>query len=180
MGGGQSIDFMMDRLYGGRVFKVLNIIDDFNREAMAMNIDTSIGSLRLIRTLESLKQDGLMPKKIRVDNGPEFVSFNFVNWCQQNQIQINYIQPGKPVQNAYIERFNGSYRREVLDRYAFETLEQVRETTYQWMVHYNYERPHDALFDLSPNEFALKCGKPLLNETVLGFPHFNTNDYNNE
>jgi predicted dienelactone hydrolase len=107
-------------------------------------------------------------------------TFNFVNWCQQNQIQINYIQPGKPVQNAYIERFNGSYRREVLDRYAFETLEQVRETTYQWMVHYNYERPHDALFDLSPNEFALKCGKPLLNETVLGFPHFNTNDYNNE
>jgi putative transposase len=155
-----SIDFMMDRLYNGRAFKVLNIMDDFNREALAMEIDTGIGSLRLVRTLEGLKQDGLMPKEIRVDNGPEFLSVNFVTWCSANEIAVRYIQPGKPVQNTLIERFNGSYRREVLDRYAFEDLGQAREQTHQWMMHYNYERPHDSLQDMPPHEFALKYGKP--------------------
>jgi putative transposase len=181
-----SIDFMMDRLYNGRAFKVLNIIDDFNREALAMEIDTGIGSLRLIRTLESLKQDGLMPRQIRVDNGPEFLSLNFVTWCKANEIEITYIQPGKPVQNTLIERFNGSYRREVLDRYAFETLEQAREQTHKWMLHYNYERPHDGLMDLSPNEFVLKYGKLLpTHNSSRSLPHFNTttstnNNINNE
>lgn len=170
-----SIDFMSDRLYCGQTFKVLNIIDDFNREALAMEIDTGIGSLRLVRTLESLKQDGLMPQEIRVDNGPEFTSLNFVTWCKVNGIEIKYIQPGKPVQNTLIERFNGSFRREVLDRYSFETLEQARNKTHKWMLHYNYERPHDALQDLSPNEFVLKYGKLLPPHKLFkSLPHFNT------
>ncbi len=176
-----SIDFMMDRLYNGRAFKVLNIMDDFNREALAMEIDTGIGSLRLVRTLESLKQDGLLPKEIRVDNGPEFLSVNFVTWCNANEIVIRYIQPGKPVQNTLIERFNGSYRREVLDRYAFEDLGQAREQTHQWMMHYNYERPHDSLQDMPPHEFALKYGKPHEGQRQLanvqeGVSHIPTRD----
>jgi putative transposase len=150
---------MHDRLYCGRPFKVMNIIDDFHREALAMEIDTGIGSLRLVRVLESLRGDGLLPREIRVDNGPEFLSLNFTTWCGAHGIAIKYTQPGKPVQNALIERFNGSYRREVLDRYAFQTLEQARDKTHEWMMHYNYERPHDALQDLSPNEFVLKYGK---------------------
>lgn len=174
-----SIDFMMDRLYCGRPFKILNIIDDFNREALAMEIDTGIGSLRLIRTLQSLKEDGLLPKTIRVDNGPEFLSVNFVTWCTANHVAIQYIQPGKPVQNSLIERFNGSYRREVLDRYAFETLDEARAQTFRWMMHYNYDRPHDALQGLSPNEFALKYGKLWLNDkTAESLPHFNTKNNN--
>ncbi len=169
-----SIDFMMDRLYNSRTFKVLNIIDDFNREALAMEIDTGIGSLRLVRTLESLKQDGLLPMEIRVDNGPEFTSINFVTWCNANQIAIKYIQPGKPVQNTLIERFNGSFRREVLDRYAFETLQQAKEQTLKWMLHYNYERPHDSLQDLTPTEFVLKYGKLQPHNLNKSLPHSNT------
>lgn len=180
-----SIDFMMDRLYCGRNFKVLNIIDDFNREALAMEIETGIGSLYLIRTLESLKQDGLLPQQIRVDNGPEFTSINFVTWCKANQVHISYIQPGKPIQNTLIERFNGSYRREVLDKYAFETLQEVRSKTHQWMLHYNYERPHDSLQDLTPNEFVLKYGKPTNPQKPKAtFPTFqhdnNINNFENQ
>ena len=166
---------MMDRLLCSRPFKILNIIDDFSREALAMEIDTGIGSLRLVRTLQSLKEDGLLPKTIRVDNGPEFLSANFVNWCTANQVNIQYIQPGKPVQNSLIERFNGSYRREELDRYAFETLDEAREQTFKWMMHYNYDRPHDGLQGLAPNEFVLKYGKLWLNNNASeSLPYFNT------
>ena len=177
-----SIDFMHDRLYTGRPFKVLNIIDDFSREAMAMEIDTGIGSLRLVRVLQSLKEDGLIPQEIRVDNGPEFLSQNFITWCAAHNVTIKYIQPGKPVQNAIVERFNGSYRREVLDKYAFETLEQAREQTHKWMMHYNYERPHDGLQDLCPNEFALKYGKlphPQGHTEFSTFQHDNNSNNNN-
>lgn len=151
-----SIDFMMDRLYEGRPFKIMNILDDYNREALTMELDTSIGSLRVVRALESLKSDGLKPSIIRVDNGTEFTSMNFVNWCTDNEVTIQYIQPGKPVQNAFIERFNGSYRREVLDRYAFTTMQEARDITYEWMAHYNSERPHDSLGSLSPHEYHLQ------------------------
>jgi putative transposase len=177
-----SIDFMHDRLYNGRSFKILNIIDDYHREALAMEIDTGIGSLRLVRVLESLKQDGLKPQEIRIDNGPEFTSINFVAWCNANEVVLKYIQPGKPVQNALIERFNGTFRREVLDKYAFETLERVRHKTHQWMLHYNYERPHDSLQDLTPHEFALQYGKLLpahIKTLRTSLPHFNTNTHNN-
>ncbi len=174
---------MHDRLYTGRPFKVLNIIDDFSREALAMEIDTGIGSLRLVRVLQSLKEDRLIPQEIRVDNGPEFLSLNFVTWCCANNVAIKYIQPGKPVQNAIVERFNGSYRRVVLDKYAFETLDQAREQTHKWMMHYNYERPHDGLQDLCPNEFALKYGKlahPQGPAEFTTFQHDNNSNSSNQ
>jgi putative transposase len=114
-----SMDFMHDSLSYGKTFRVLNIIDDFNREALWNVVDVSIGSLRLIRELDRLIGYRGKPEAIRVDNGPEFTSANFQIWCKEKNIEIKYIQPGKPVQNSLIERFNRSYREEVLNAYLF-------------------------------------------------------------
>ena len=110
---------MHDSLSYGKTFRVLNIIDDFNREALWNVVDVSIGSLRLIRELDRLIAYRGKPEAIRVDNGPEFTSANFQIWCKEKNIEIKYIQPGKPVQNSLIERFNRSYREEVLNAYLF-------------------------------------------------------------
>jgi putative transposase len=148
-----SADFMSDALYAGNRFRAFTLIDDFNREAVAVEIDTSIRARRLIRIFEQLMQDRGLPNILRVDNGPEFVSGEFVAWAESVGMQIQYIQPGEPNQNAYIERFNRTYREEVLDLYLFSDLQEVRETTYWWKIDYNENRPHDALGDLTPAEY---------------------------
>lgn len=121
-----SMDFVSDVLTNGRRFRVLNIIDDFNREAIAMEIATSMPAERVINILEKVIWCSGKPESIRVDNGPEFIAELFKSWCSGNGIKIKYIQPGKPTQNSFIERFNGSYRRGVLDSYLFDNLNQVR------------------------------------------------------
>jgi putative transposase len=151
-----SADFMSDSLYYGNRFRTFNVIDDFNREAVAIEIDTSITAKRLIRVFERIKLYRALPEVLRVDNGPELISADFVAWAESNGMIIHYIQPGEPNQNAYIERFNRTYRNEVLDLYLFRDLEEVRETTYWWMIGYNEERPHDALADLTPAEYLVK------------------------
>jgi putative transposase len=148
-----SADFMSDALYEGKRFRTFNVIDDFNREALAIEIDTSITGKRLTRVFERLRESKGLPKEIRCDNGPEFLSGEFVNWTKENGMKIQYIQPGKPNQNAYIERFNRTYRDEVLNLYLFRNLEEVREQTYWWMIGYNEERPHDSLADMTPAEY---------------------------
>ncbi len=148
-----SMDFMSDSLADGRRFRTLNIIDDFNREVLAIEIDTGISSERVTRTLNYLSESRGLPKEIRVDNGPEFISNHFANWCLENKITIKYIQPGKPNQNAYIERFNRSYRAEILDAYLFYNLNDVRELTEQWIIGYNNNRPHESLNNLTPIDF---------------------------
>ena len=148
-----SADFMSDALYAGNRFRAFTLIDDFNREAVAVEIDTSIRTRRLIRIFEQLMQDRGLPNILRVDNGPEFISGEFVAWAESVGMQIQYIQPGEPNQNAYIERFNRTYREEVLDLYLFSDLQEVRETTYWWKIDYNENRPHDALGDLTPAEY---------------------------
>jgi putative transposase len=148
-----SADFMSDALYAGNRFRAFTLIDDFNREAVAVEIDTSIRARRLIRIFEQLMQDRGLPNILRVDNGPEFISGEFVAWAESVGMQIQYIQPGEPNQNAYIERFNRTYREEVLDLYLFSDLQEVRETTYWWKIDYNENRPHDALGDLTPAEY---------------------------
>jgi putative transposase len=145
-----SMDFMSDALLSGRKFRVLNLLDDFNREALAIEVDTSLRAERVIRVLEQIVRWRGKPQRIRVDNGPEFVSSKLGLWCEEHQINLQFIQPGKPSQNAYIERFNGSFRRDVLDAYLFETLAQVRILAEEWMEDYNYDRPHDALNGRSP------------------------------
>lgn len=147
-----SADFMSDTLYSGKRFRTFNVIDDFNREALQVEIDTSITGKRLIRVFERLKMDRGLPNILRVDNGPEFLSSEFVTWSEDNGMRIQYIQPGEPNQNAYIERFNRTYREELLNLFLFRNIAEVREATYWWMIEYNEQRPHDSLGDLTPAE----------------------------
>ena len=149
-----SADFMSDALYHGMRFRTFNVIDDYNREALAIEIDTSLRAARLIRVFERLKAERGLPDLLRVDNGPEFLSQELVDWCAANGILIRYIQPGKPNQNAFIERFNRTYRNEVLNLYLFRNLDEVREITSRWLVEYNEQRPHDALGGLPPCDYA--------------------------
>jgi putative transposase len=136
-----SADFMSDMLYRGKRFRTFNVIDDFNREVVHIEIDTSITGRRLIRVFERLRVERGLPDVVRVDNGPEFLSGEFAIWAEYAGMTIHYIQPGEPNQNAYIERFNRTYRNELLDLYLFHDLDEVRETTYWWMIEYNEQRP---------------------------------------
>ncbi len=158
----RSADVMSDVLYHGTRFRTFNVIDDHNREALAIEIDTSLRAPRVVRVLERLKEQRGVPDVIRVDNGPEFLSEAFTDWCRTNGVLIQYIQPGKPNQNAYIERFNRTYRNEVLNLYLFRSLNEVREITSRWIDEYNDLRPHDALGGLPPSVCATKSWKTLL------------------
>lgn len=145
-----SMDFMTDSLLAGRKFRTLNLMDDYNREALAIEVDTSLPAERVIRVLEQVTSWRGKPKRIRVDNGPEFISSALGLWCEEKGIALQFIQPGKPTQNAYIERFNGSFRRDVLDAYLFEDISQITALAEEWMEDYNNHRPHDALNGRSP------------------------------
>ncbi|MEM9301881.1 MAG: IS3 family transposase [Pseudomonadota bacterium] len=147
-----SADFMSDALYSGLRFRTFNVLDDFNREALRIEIDTSLPSLRLVRVFEQLKEERGLPDVLRTDNGPEFLGEAFVEWCKVNGVLIDYIEPGKPNQNAFIERFNRTYREEVLDTWLFRNLDEVREITWAWMLEYNEERDHDGLNGMTPAE----------------------------
>lgn len=155
-----SMDFMSDTLVNGRKFRTLNIIDDCNREVLAIEIDTSLSSRRVIRTLEQVIDWRGKPKVIRVDNGPEYTSKDFEWWCRDRQIAIQFIQPGRPMQNGFIERFNGSYRKEILDAYVFFELNEVRTLTMQWIEEYNTKRPHEGLGNATPREWLEKLKSP--------------------
>lgn len=160
---------MSDTLLDGRKFRLLNIIDDFNRESLAIEVDTSLPSVRVIRVLEKLIVARGKPKNIRCDNGPEFISHKLSEWCTQDdkQITLQFIQPGKPMQNGYIERKNGSLRRELLNAYLFHSLAEVRVMTEEWRIDYNTERPHKALGYLSPTKYAEQHNKSSENAPQL-------------
>jgi putative transposase len=151
-----SMDFMHDGLMGGKPFRSFNVIDDFNREVLNITIDTSLTSLRVIRELNKLIEWRGKPIKWRCDNGPEYVSQALEDWAVANKIQLTFIQKGKPHQNGYVERFNRTYREEILDNYAFENLSQARTMTNAWMWVYNNERPHSSLGYMTPRGFLLK------------------------
>lgn len=145
-----SIDFTSDALSSTRKFRSFNVIDDYNREVLFIESDYSLKSSRVIWVLNHLVNKFGKPVKIRMDNGPEFVANIAKEWSQMQAIEFKYIQPGKPTQNAYIERFNKTFRASVLDSYTFETIEQVREITADFIDDYNNHRPHDALNGLPP------------------------------
>lgn len=145
-----AVDFMSDTLYGGRRFRTLNVLDEGVREGLAIEIDSSLPAERVIRVLEQVVTWRGRPQAIRLDNGPELIAERFMSWCAERGIELRYIQPGKPDQNAFIERFNRTYRTEVLNAYVFESLDQIREISAEWVQSYNEERPHDALAGLPP------------------------------
>ena len=148
-----SLDFMHDTLYVGRRFRTLNVLDEGVREVLDIEIDTSLPGERVVEVLERLRMWRGLPEAIRCDNGPELISQVLENWCEENGVALRHIEPGKPTQNAYIERFNRTYREEVLNAYLFESLDDVREITYEWMESYNERRPHDALGGLPPTVY---------------------------
>jgi putative transposase len=148
-----AVDFMADALYSGRWFRTLNVIDEGNRQALGIEVATSIPSARVIRVLEQLIEMHGKPNALRMDNGAEFTSTAFTEWCEQRRIELYFIEPGKPDQNAYIERFNRTYREEVLNAHLFESINQVREITESWIPGYNEERPHDSLGRVPPLTF---------------------------
>ena len=154
-----SMDFVHDSLYDGRRIRVLNVIEDFNRQALLMEADTSMNSRRITGLLDQLIEKQGKPMAIRTDNGPEFIGHVFLDWCHRRRIQHQFIQPGKPVQNSLIERFNGSYRKEILDAYVFYTLSEIRKITAAWMREYNSYRPHESLNNLTPDLYLIEYGK---------------------
>ena len=147
---------MSDSLSNGRAIRTLNIIDDYNREALWIEVDHSLPAERVVRVLENLLLWRTTPKQIRMDNGPEFISKRLEIWAQEKQIELLHIQPGKPAQNAYIERFNRTFREDVLDAYLFDNLDEVREIAERWLEEYNTIRPHEALQGLSPRQFEIQ------------------------
>lgn len=149
-----SMDFMSDALSNGRKFRTLNVIDDFNRESLAIEIDFSLPAERVVRVLEQIATMRGYPSFIRVDNGPELISQRLLEWSKEHGVIINHIQPGKPAQNGYIERFNRTYREDVLDQYWFDNLDEVRDITEDWIVMYNGQRPHSSLGGMTPWEYG--------------------------
>ena len=148
-----TMDFMHDSLISGRKFRVLNLMDEYNRELLAVEVDISIGAERVKQVLLQTIEWRGKPATIRVDNGPEFISSTLRGFCEKEKINLQYIQPGKPMQNGFIERFNRSFREDILDAYLFENLKQVREQAWVWMEEYNQYHPHQSLKDKSPIEY---------------------------
>ena len=140
-----ALDFMRDTLYDGRPFRTLNVIDEGNREALRIECGTSIPSARVVRVLNQLLEVYGKPHAIRLDNGPELTADAFVDWAKEHQVQLLFIQPGKPNQNAFVERFNRSFREEVLDAWLFNAVSEVQSAADDWLTDYNEFRPHESL-----------------------------------
>jgi putative transposase len=144
------MDFMADRLEDARAFRLLNVLDDFNREGLGIEADFSLPAERVIRSLNQIIEWRGRPKSIRVDNGPEYVSNILRQWAEDRKITLHYIQPGKPQQNAYVERYNRTVRHEWLGQYNFSTISEVQDHATQWLWTYNNERPNMGLGGITP------------------------------
>lgn len=148
-----SLDFMSDALICGRKIRTANVIDDCNRQALGILVSHRLPSPTITVWLDKVVRKYGYPKRIRVDNGPENISLHFQKWAKSHDIEIHYIQPGKPAQNAYIERFNRTYREAVLDMYLFDDIAMAQKLTNKWIKHYNEERPHESLNNQTPISF---------------------------
>lgn len=149
-----SMDFLHDRLADGRRFRVLTMVDDYSRECPALVADTSLTGARVVQVLERLADTSGLPTLITVDNGPEFAGSALDAWAYRRGVQLHFIEPGHPTQNAYVESFNGKVRDECLNEHWFTTLEEARGLIEVWRQDYNTVRPHSSLGDLTPAEFA--------------------------
>jgi putative transposase len=166
-----AMDFVSDTLATGRPFRVLTVLDEFTRECLAVEADTSLPGLRVIRVLQQLAHTRGLPQEIHVDHGPEFVCRSVRSWCEQQCILLRYIDPGRPMQNGHIESFNGRFRDECLNANWFLNLAHTRRQVEAWRVDYNQSRPHSALGYRTPNEFAAlfvqRQPQPIMMEKLL-------------
>ena len=145
-----SMDFMHDQLQNGRCIRLLNVIDDFNREGLGIEIDFSLPAERVVRTLEQIIEWRGSPKEIRCDNGPEYISVRLQSCARRKGIRLTYIQPGKPQQNSYVERYNRTVRYDWLNLYLFESLEEIQNFATKWLWSYNNERPNMGIGGITP------------------------------
>ena len=155
-----STDFMSDALWDGRRFRTFNVVDNCNREALMIDIDLNLPAQRVLRALDRIALWRGYPAKLRLDNGPEFTSVLMADWAEEHGVDLEFIQPGKPTQNSFIERFNRTYREEVLDLYIFQSLSEVREMTDSWLKEYNEIRPHESLGNRTPVELLGEVFQP--------------------
>ena len=149
-----TMDFTRDTLASGRKFRTLNLMDGYTREALCIEVDTSLPGLRVVQVLERVAQERGLPEAIQVDNGPEFISRPVDQWAYAKGVVLHFIDPGKPVQNAFIESFNGKFRDECLNQSWHTSLEDARQSIEAWRVDYNTVRPHSSLGYLTPEEYA--------------------------
>lgn len=166
-----SMDFVADGLADGRRLRCLNIVDDCTRECLAIEVDTSITGTRVKAVLERLADTRGLPRSITVDHGPEFEGQVIDTWAYQANVQLSFIRPGKPNENAYIESFNGKFRDECLNEHWFITMEQARCIIEEWRIEYNTERPHSSLGNLTPEEFARNKDSVLLTADSNASPY---------
>ncbi len=145
-----SMDFMADQLAVGRLIRTLNVVDEFNREGLCIEFDFSLPAERIVRSLNQIIEWRGKPQAIRVDNGPEYVSGKLMEWAEKHNVRLEYIQPGKPRQNAYIERYNRTVRGELLSQNTFETIEEAQDQATQWLWTYNNERPNMGMGGITP------------------------------
>lgn len=155
-----SMDFMGDSLATGRTFRILNIVDDYSREAIATEVDTSLPGLRVVRVLEKIAETRPLPGMIVCDNGPEFTGRALDSWAYARGVQLHFIRPGKPIENAFVESFNGRVRDECLNENWFADLQEARSKIGMWRIDYNEVRPHSALGNRTPTEYAQRGGLP--------------------
>ena len=149
-----SLDYMSDALINGKRFRTLNVIDDHNREVITITARLSLPSAKVVELLDQATFERGYPKKIRMDNGPENISKVMNLWAKKHNVELEFIEPGKPAQNGYIERFNRTYREEILNMYLFRNIKEVQHITDRWINEYNKERPHYSLGNLTPYEYA--------------------------
>jgi putative transposase len=162
-----SMDFVSDALANGRAVRALTVVDNFTKEAPAIEVDCSLSAPRVTRVLDEVIEDrGTVPESIRIDNGPEFTSRCFLTWAEQRGIRLVHIQPGKPTQNSFIESFNGRFRDECLNANWFENLADAKRKIEAWRLEYNEIRPHSSLAYRTPAEFA-RLWSPSSSTTVV-------------
>jgi len=159
-----SVDFMSDALSCGHRFRTFNVIDDYNRECLLVAPSLSLPAVRVTQLLDEVAAERGYPDVIRTDHGPEFESHEFKSWAKKRGVLIHFIQPGKPAQNGFVERFNRTYREDVLDMNLFSTLREVKVITQEWLTSYNTQRPHESLAGLPPVQFAEMRKKQLTGE----------------
>lgn len=166
-----SMDFMSDQLISGRYFRTFNVLDDFNREGLGIEVDLSLPAERVVRALEQIIAWRGKPQSLRCDNGPEYISERLQQWAEAKQITLSYIQPGNPQQNAYVERYNRTVRHEWLDMNEFHTIEEAQEEATRWLWTYNNERPNMGIGGITPAmKLAQATNRGNLNQTSTSNP----------